>query len=49
MTTKSVYAHNSNICLGIFEMVFMKIDTFKIIVSMKRDHENIFRFVSILS
>ena len=25
---KNIYAHNNNVCLGVFEMAFMRIDTF---------------------
>ena len=32
MTTKNVYSHNDNLCFGVCMMVFMRIDTFFLIM-----------------
>ena len=46
---KNIYSRNNNVCLGVCEMVFMCIITFKrLFFSIKRGYEDFFVFVGML-
>ena len=45
---KNIYFHN-NVCVGVCEMVFMRIDTFKsLFLAWKKYYKNVFVFLCML-